>query len=67
MYNADLLLNAINWLAGEEEYISIRPRATRGSRVTMTPQETRNVFYFSVLILPEALLLFGLAIWWRRR
>lgn len=67
MYNADLLLNAINWLAGEEEYISIRPKATRGSRVTMTPQETRNVFYFSVLILPEALLLFGLAIWWRRR
>lgn len=67
MYNADLLLNTINWLAGEEEYISIRPKATRGSRVTMTPQETRNVFYFSVLILPEALLLFGLAIWWRRR
>lgn len=67
MYNADLLLNAINWLAGEEEYISIRPKATRGSRVTMTPQETRNVFYFSVLILPEVLLLFGLAIWWRRR
>lgn len=67
MYNADLLLNTINWLAGEEEYISIRPKATRGSRVTITPQETRNVFYFSVLILPEALLLFGLAIWWRRR
>jgi len=67
MYNADLFLNTVNWLAGEEEYISIRPKATRGSRVTMTPQETRNVFYFSVLILPEALLLFGLAIWWRRR
>jgi len=33
----------------------------------MTPQETRDIFYMSVLILPEALLLLGLAIWWRRR
>ena len=57
----------INWLAEEEELISIRPKTTRGSRVLMTPQETRDIFYMSVLILPEALLLFGLAIWWRRR
>lgn len=67
MYNADLFLNTINWLAEEEELISIRPKTTRGSRVLMTPQETRDIFYMSVLILPEALLLFGLAIWWRRR
>jgi len=67
MYNADLFLNTVNWLAEEEELISIRPKATRGSRVLMTPQETRDIFYMSVLILPEALLLFGLAIWWRRR
>jgi ABC-type uncharacterized transport system involved in gliding motility auxiliary subunit len=67
MYNADLFLNTVNWLAEEEELISIRPKTTRGSRVLMTPQETRDIFYMSVLILPEALLLFGLAIWWRRR
>ena len=67
MYNADLFLNTINWLAEEEALISIRPKTTRGSRVLMTPKETRDIFYLSVLILPEALLLFGLAIWWRRR
>ena len=67
MYNVDLFLNTVNWLAEEEEMISIRPKTTRGSRVMMTPQETRDIFYMSVLILPEALLLFGLAIWWRRR
>ncbi len=67
MYNADLFLNTVNWLAEEEEMISIRPKTTRGSRVLMTPQETRDIFYMSVLILPEALLLFGLAVWWRRR
>lgn len=67
MYNADLFLNTVNWLAEEEALISIRPKTTRGSRVLMTPKETRDIFYMSVLILPEALLLFGLAIWWRRR
>ena len=67
MYNADLFLNTVNWLAEEEALISIRPKTTRGSRVLMTPKETRDIFYLSVLILPEALLLFGLAIWWRRR
>jgi len=67
MYNADFLLNVINWLAGEEEYISVRPKATRGSQVAMTPEQTQNIFYLSVLILPEILLLLGLTIWWRRR
>jgi ABC-type uncharacterized transport system involved in gliding motility auxiliary subunit len=67
MYNADLFLNTVNWLAEEEALISIRPKTTRGSRVLMTPQETRDIFYMSVLILPEGLLLFGLAVWWRRR
>jgi len=67
MYNADFLLNVINWLAGEEAYISIRPKTTRGSQVAMTPEQTQNIFYLSVLILPEILLLMGLTIWWRRR
>ncbi len=67
MFNVDMFLNTINWLAGEEKQISIRPKETRGSRVLMTPEETRDIFYLSVLILPEILLLIGLAIWWRRR
>ncbi len=67
MYNVDLFLNTVNWLAEEEALISIRPKTTRGSRVLMTPKETQDIFYMSVLILPETLLLFGLAVWWRRR
>jgi len=67
LYNADFLLNVINWLAEEEAQISIRPKSTRGSQVFMTPEQTRNIFYLSVLILPEILLLLGLTIWWRRR
>ena len=67
MYNGDLFLNIINWLAGEDAYISIRPKSTRGSMVVMTPEQTHSIFYTSVLIFPEVLLLIGIAIWWRRR
>ncbi len=67
VFNGDFFLNTMNWLAGEEAMISIRPKAPRGSRVAMTPQQTRDIFYLSVLILPEALLLLGLGIWWQRR
>jgi ABC-type uncharacterized transport system involved in gliding motility auxiliary subunit len=67
MYNADFLLNVVNWLSGEEAYISIRPKATRGSQVSMTPEQTQTIFFLSVLILPEFLLLLGLTVWWRRR
>ena len=66
-FNMDLFLNSVNWLVGEAEFISIRAKTTRGSRVAMTPNQTRNIFYLSVLVLPEFLLIIGLGIWWRRR
>ncbi len=66
-YNQDLSLNSVNGLAGEADLISIRPRATRASRIILTESESWSVFYISVLLLPEIVLLAGLAIWWRRR
>ena len=66
-YNQDLFLNSVNWLAGEVDLISIRPRATRASRIVLTESESWSVFYLSVLLLPEIVLLAGLFIWWRRR
>jgi len=67
LYNEDLLLNTVGWLAGQEELISIRPRQRRASRVTLTTGEQWAVFHLTVLLLPEIVLLAGLAIWWRRR
>ena len=67
LFNRDLALNAVNWAVGEEKQISIRPRAVRASRVQFTPGEVTRIFYLSVLILPELLLLVGIAVWSRRR
>lgn len=68
MFNEDLALNMVTWLTGgDEESISIRPRARRASRISLTEAEGWRVFYATVLLLPELVLLCGLTIWWRRR
>ncbi len=68
MFNEDLALNMVGWLTGDNaETIAIRPRARRASRISLTQDEGWAVFYAVVLLLPELVLLAGLAIWWRRR
>jgi ABC-type uncharacterized transport system involved in gliding motility auxiliary subunit len=67
LYNKDLLMNTASWMVGQEELIAIRPRTVRASRAQFTQQQGNLIFYFSVLILPEVLLIAGLSVWWNRR
>jgi len=60
-------LNAVNWAVGEDKQISIRARAVRASRIALTPEQVTRIFYLSVLIVPELLLLIGISVWNRRR
>jgi ABC-type uncharacterized transport system involved in gliding motility auxiliary subunit len=66
-YNRDLALNAVSWAVGEDKQISIRPRSVRASRVQLTSDQVTRIFYLSVLIVPELILLVGIAVWSRRR
>lgn len=66
LFNRDLVLNMMGWLGGQDELISIRPRAIQASRAQLSPDESRRIFYLSVLVLPELLLFLGLTVWWRR-
>ncbi|OFV90176.1 MAG: hypothetical protein A3J75_00455 [Acidobacteria bacterium RBG_16_68_9] len=65
-YNRDLFLNAVGWLVGQADLLSIRPRTLRASRVSFSQEEGTIIFYLSVLLVPELLLIAGLAVWWRR-
>lgn len=65
-FNRDLLLNTVGWLVGQTDLLSIRPRTMRASRVNFSQEEGTVIFYLSVLVLPELLLLAGLTVWWRR-
>jgi ABC-type uncharacterized transport system involved in gliding motility auxiliary subunit len=66
-YNRDFFINAVDWLAGEENQISIRPRSLRSSRFRLTVDQFAVVFALSVLLLPEMLLIAGIVVWWERR
>jgi ABC-type uncharacterized transport system involved in gliding motility auxiliary subunit len=63
----DLFLNAVNWLAQQENLISIRPKDPEDRRITLTADQERIVFYLTVLIVPGLVLLAGVQTWWRRR
>ena len=66
-FNREFLLNAVEWLVGNEELIGEGPRGLRQSRLDMTRADYRNLFRFSVLLLPEVLVILGLSVWWWRR
>lgn len=66
-FNRDFTVNSVDWLAGEEKSISIRPRTLHASAFRLTVQQFNTVFALSVLLLPEMLLILGIAVWWERR
>jgi ABC-type uncharacterized transport system involved in gliding motility auxiliary subunit len=65
--NSDLALNALNWLSSDEDLISIRPKEQENRNVTMTRAQFNWVRLSSQFLLPGALLLAGVSVWWRRR
>lgn len=67
LFNRDFFINSADWLTGEENSISIRPRSIRASRFRLTTDQFSIVFAFAVLFLPEMLLIAGIVVWWERR
>ena len=65
--NGDLALNAVNWLASDEDLISIRPKAPENRRVTMTGRQFNAVWVTSQFILPLIVVVAGFGVWWKRR
>jgi ABC-type uncharacterized transport system involved in gliding motility auxiliary subunit len=65
--NTDLFLNSVNWLAQDENLISIRPKATTNRRVDMTESQQRLFFWLCVAFLPLAVMATGAYVWWQRR
>ncbi len=59
-FNADLFLDAVYWLTGEEDFISIRPRNIRSSHLLLTATEMNLMFAVAVIGIPELVLLAGL-------
>lgn len=65
--NRDLALNAINWLASDEDLISIRPKEREDRRITMTASQLTLVQTTSIFLMPLVVIVAGVSVWWKRR
>ncbi len=65
--NGDLFYNTINWLAQDENLISIRPKSQTNRRVTLTQGQSSALTWLDLVLLPGIVILSGVYIWWKRR
>ncbi len=65
--NRDLFVNAVNWLLGDVEAISVRPGQVRASRLQLSSQQFLQIRYLSLFVLPQAIAIAGVFAWWSRR
>ena len=65
--NGDLFLNTVNWLAQDEDLISVRPKNPTNRRVILTETQQRELFFASMIFLPGLVVISGALIWLRRR
>ncbi len=65
--NRDLALNTINWLASDEDLISIRPKDPDDRRITMTNAQMRWLTTCIIALWPFLVVFGGVFVWWRRR
>ena len=65
--NRDFFMNIVGWLSQQENLIAIRPREPGDSRLTLTADQSRRIAWLALLIIPGAIIAFGIYTWWRRR
>ncbi len=65
--NGNLFLNAVSWLAEDESFISIRPRAPEDRPFNLTESQGRITYYISLVLLPLFILAAGISVWVKRR
>ncbi|MBL8208256.1 MAG: Gldg family protein [Blastocatellia bacterium] len=64
--NGDLFVNSINWLAEEEDLISIRPKSQTNRDVQLS-SVAENLLFWITIFMPLAVVVAGISIWWKRR
>jgi ABC-type uncharacterized transport system involved in gliding motility auxiliary subunit len=65
--NQDFGLNIANWLAQQENLISIRPKDPENRPLTMTATQRGFTFWLTLVIIPVLLIGNGIRVWWRSR
>lgn len=65
--NQDFFLNSVNYLAQEEDLISIRPKDEEERTVALTGGQSKTIFYGTVFGMPLIVVVAGIIVWIRRK
>ena len=66
-HNGDLFFNAVDWLAQDENLISIRPKSATSRHIVLTEAQAASLRWIEMFFLPGIVILVGITIWWKRR
>jgi hypothetical protein len=67
LFNLDLGTNMLNWLAQDENLITVQPRPRVDSQLNLGRAGLALIGFGYLLVLPAAFLFTGGMVWWRRR
>ena len=67
MSNSDFALAALAWLVREERAPTMKPPVEVLPTVVLTNRQVREIFAFTVIVVPGLAVLIGGVVWWRRR
>jgi ABC-type uncharacterized transport system involved in gliding motility auxiliary subunit len=65
--NANLFLNAVSWLAGQERLVGIAPKTPEQAALTLTRSQVNRIGLFAILGMPAFAIVLGVWVWYRRR
>ena len=65
--NGHLFLNAVSYLAAQENLIGIKPALRELPRFNLTNRQMKGTFFIALFLVPSLLFLIGTAVWWRQR
>jgi ABC-type uncharacterized transport system involved in gliding motility auxiliary subunit len=65
--NADLFMNALNWLLDREELMAIAPKPIEEVRLSLSVKELSRLFWINVAGVPLVAVVIGFIVWLKRR
>lgn len=65
--NNVLIMNVINWLAGDLDLISIQRPITKPNIIDLTHDTLTLIFYICTILIPIIMFITGGFIWWKKR
>ncbi len=65
--NRDLIINTINWLAGNHKLLAIRPRTLEIPRIMFSGNDSSKIFTLCVVAVPLFIIMIGMIVFLYRR